>query len=68
MKGKPVDEFILAQDFPILAVTIARDPSSGSSTGSVILRMRMKDGFTKWMENRVRLLRDSETGIPSKLL
>jgi hypothetical protein len=62
MTVKPVDEFTLAEDFPILADAIARNLSDGRSTGSVILRMRKKDGATTWMENSARILRDSETG------
>lgn len=68
MTGKLVDEFILAEDFPILAATIARNISDGASTGSVILRMLKKNGSTTWMENTARILRDSATGQPKEFV
>jgi diguanylate cyclase (GGDEF)-like protein/PAS domain S-box-containing protein len=64
MIGRPVDEFILAEDFPILTATIARNISAGVESGSATIRMIRKDRSTVWMENRARILRDPATGQP----
>jgi diguanylate cyclase (GGDEF)-like protein/PAS domain S-box-containing protein len=62
MTGRPVDDFILAADLPVLMATIARNSSSDDQVGSATIRMLKKDGSTTWMENRARLVRDSVTG------
>jgi diguanylate cyclase (GGDEF)-like protein len=62
MIARPVDDFVLAADLPILIATIARNSSSGGHVGSATIRMLKKDGSTMWMENRARLVRDSVTG------
>jgi PleD family two-component response regulator len=56
MTGRPVEDFILDEDRPVLAATIA------SQGRSVMLRMLKKDGSTVWMENRATLVCDSTTG------
>lgn len=56
MIGRPVDDFILAEDMPILFAAIAAEK------GTAQFRMRKKDGSLAWMENRARLVRDPATG------
>jgi PAS domain S-box-containing protein len=60
MTGRPVEGFILDEDRPVLAATIA------SHGRSVMLRMLKKDGSTVGMENRATLVRDSVTGEPTE--
>ena len=60
MTGRPVEDFILDEDRPVLAATIA------SQGRSVMLRMLKKDGSTVWMENRATLVCDSTTGEPKE--
>jgi len=60
MTGRPVEDFILDQDHPLLAAAIA------AKRNSVMLRMLKKDGSTVWMENRARLVLDSATGEPKE--
>ena len=60
MTGRPVEDFILAEDCPVLAAAIA------SHRESAMLRMLKKDGSTVWMENRARLVLDSATGEPKE--
>jgi len=60
MTGRPVEDFILSEDRPVLAATIARQGRS------VMLRMLKKDGSTVWMENRATLVCDSATGEPKE--
>jgi PAS domain S-box-containing protein len=58
MTGRPIDEFILADDLPVLAAAIA----SRSDTSAT--RMLKKDGSIVWIESRARLVCDSVTGEP----
>ena len=58
MTGRPVEDFIVEQDQPLLAAAIA------GKKNSVMLRMFRKDGSTVWMENRARLVLDPATGEP----
>ena len=68
MTGRPVDEFILPEDFPILTATIVSNLATGVESGSVIIRMLKKDGSTVWMENRARILRDPDSGEPREFV
>ena len=58
MTGRPVEDFILDEDLPVLAEAIAHQGRS------VLLRMLKRDGSTVWMENRASLVSDSATGEP----
>ena|ERR1700733_7962539 len=58
MTGRPVEDFILDEDCPVLAAAIA------SHKRGVMLRMLKKDGSTVWMENRATLVCDSASGEP----
>jgi diguanylate cyclase (GGDEF)-like protein/PAS domain S-box-containing protein len=60
MRGRLVDEFILAEDLPLLAAAIAVQDESAT------LRMVRKDGSSVWMENRARVVHDPATGEPKE--
>jgi len=60
MTGRPVEDFILDEDCPVLAAAIA------SHKRGVMLRMLKKDGSTVWMENRATLVCDSASGEPKE--
>ncbi|MCU1262105.1 MAG: diguanylate cyclase with sensor [Bryobacterales bacterium] len=62
MAGRPLDDFILAEDIPVLAAAIA------SNDEDTTIRMLKKDGATAWMENHARLVRDSATGEPQEFV
>jgi diguanylate cyclase (GGDEF)-like protein/PAS domain S-box-containing protein len=62
MVGSPVDEFIFAEDLPVLMATIAQNIASCAEEGTATIRMRKKDGSLVWMENRARLKRHPDTG------
>jgi len=66
MTGKVAQDFILAEDMPVLAAAIVRifEPDVQSETATV--RMRKKDGSTAWMEMNARLVRDASTGEPTE--
>jgi len=53
MTGRPVDNFIITEDLPVLAAVIAVFGENAT------LRMLKRDGSTVWMENRARLVLDS---------
>jgi PAS domain S-box-containing protein len=59
MAGRLVDDFILAEDLPVLAAAIA------AANESATVRMYKSDGSIQWMENRARLIYDSATGEPT---
>jgi PAS domain S-box-containing protein len=61
MIGRKIDDFVLAEDFPLVTSAIARSLSSGIHNDSVTLRMKKKDGSTVWMEVNSRIIRDLET-------
>jgi PAS domain S-box-containing protein len=66
MTGRPVDEFIVAEDFPILAGAIARHVKPGVEVEAATIRMLKKDGTSAWMD--ARLLRDPATGEPKEFV
>jgi diguanylate cyclase (GGDEF)-like protein/PAS domain S-box-containing protein len=68
MTGRPVYDFILAEDIPLLAATIARNLSLGEMRGSETIRMLRKDGTTVWIESTGRAVRDPVTGEPKEFV
>jgi diguanylate cyclase (GGDEF)-like protein/PAS domain S-box-containing protein len=68
MTGKIIDDFILAEDLPVLAAAILRHLVPGVPIETATFRMLKKDGANVWMENHARIIRDPQTGEPAEFI
>jgi diguanylate cyclase (GGDEF)-like protein/PAS domain S-box-containing protein len=62
MMEAPPLSLMVPEDAPAIDAAVARAAASGSSFGTVTLRMRRKDGSAVWMEVTSRQVLDSVTG------
>lgn len=58
MVGRSADDFVLAEDMPILLQVRANKSQAAR------IRMIRKDGSTVWMENQISIVNDAVTGEP----
>jgi diguanylate cyclase (GGDEF)-like protein/PAS domain S-box-containing protein len=62
MVGTGPEEFVLAEDLPLVAKAIERDRTPGAEGSTATIRMRRRDGSAAWMEVKARVVRDAVTG------
>ena len=68
MVGKVPEDFVVAEDMPVLTAAIVRILTPDVTNDTATVRMRKKDGSTAWMEMNARLVRDSITGEPKEFV
>ncbi len=63
MMGRLVDDFVYAEDFPLVTAAVLRTAVPGVLSDSLTMRMLKKDGSFAWVEGNARMIRDSVTGV-----
>jgi diguanylate cyclase (GGDEF)-like protein/PAS domain S-box-containing protein len=65
--GQRADMFVLGEDAPFLAASIARDFTAAGQPHATAVRVVQPNGDTSWIEVTSRPLRDAATGAPDEI-
>jgi len=68
MVGKGPEEFVVAEDLPIIAAASAAIVSPEVHNSPATVRMRRKDGSNCWIEMNARLVRNPSSGEPMEII
>ncbi|PZW44956.1 PAS domain S-box-containing protein/diguanylate cyclase (GGDEF)-like protein [Humitalea rosea] len=68
MVGQSPENFVLAEDIPVMAAAVGRIVAGEAETGTGVVRMLRKDGSAVWTEGSLRMIRDPVTGAPGDLV
>ncbi|HVY91846.1 MAG TPA: sensor domain-containing diguanylate cyclase [Bryobacteraceae bacterium] len=68
MLGRRPEDFVVAEDLPILRAAVDRAFDPNAETDTATVRMRKKDGSLAWMEMNARVIRDEVSGEPCEFV